>query len=252
MTAKILVVEDEADVALVVRVNLERAGYEVLHARNGQDGVDLADTEQPDLILLDVMMPVMDGFTTLRELQEDPTTENIPVVMLTALSGERDIIRGHLQGAVRYLTKPFDLDVLLTTVAEALAPVDAAERSRRVETRLQLLRRLAELETGRSDPQSVRVSRLDRQPRDADRELSDGEVQRVERLTERQRLVAALLAEGVGAREIADRLGVSRSNVYATRKRIARKLAVEPDAVATEASRLGIITAVEGDGQSPG
>ncbi|MDX1510035.1 MAG: DNA-binding response regulator [Nitriliruptorales bacterium] len=250
MTAKVLVVEDEADVALVIRVNLERAGYEVVEARNGQDGVDLADTIQPDLILLDVMMPVMDGFTTLRELQEDPTTEDIPVVMLTALSGERDIIRGHLQGAVRYLTKPFDVDVLLTTVAEAVAPVDAAERTRRVQTRLQLLRRLAELETGRSDPQSVRVSRLDRQPREADRELTDAEVERVARLTDRQHLVAAMLAEGVGAREIADRLGVSRSNVYATRKRIARKLAVEPDDVAAEAKRLGIVAPTEDAGQS--
>lgn len=245
MVKKILVIEDEPDVVSLLRINLELSGYEVHDAGNGQDGLDLADTIQPDLILLDVVMPVLDGFATLRELQEDKTTQAIPVIMLTALSGERDIIRGHLQGAVRYVTKPFDMDALMATVAEALQPPDAAELARRLETRSQLLRRLAELETGRSEPGAVRMSHLQAPPRDDVREPTTAERSRSALLTERQALVAGMLADGIGARDIAERFGVSRSNIYATRKRIARKLEVDPEDVAAEARKLGITAAGE-------
>jgi DNA-binding NarL/FixJ family response regulator len=186
------------------------------------------------------MMPVLDGWATLRELSEDPDTRAIPVIMLTALSSERDVIRGHLEGAVRYVTKPFDLNLLLQTVEEALQPVDAAERARRLETRTALLRRLAELEAGRSEQQAIRLSHLDGVPRDGVRELSDTDRERVARLTGRQRAVAGMLAAGSSARDVAEAFGVSRSNVYATRKRIARKLGVDPDTVPDEARRLGI------------
>lgn len=237
---KILVIEDEPDVVSLLRVNLELSGYEVHDARNGEDGLDLADTLEPDLILLDVVMPRMDGFTTLRELQEDPTTQAIPVIMLTALSGERDVIRGHLQGAVRYLTKPFDMDVLMTTVEDALRPPDADERARRLETRSQLLRRLAELETGRSEPGAVRMSQLQATPREDVRQLTNAERERVAQLTQRQALVAGMLGDGIGARDIAATFDVSRSNIYATRKRIARKLEVDPEDVPAAARKLGL------------
>ncbi|MBW3657685.1 MAG: response regulator [Actinobacteria bacterium] len=238
----ILVVEDEADLANLVEVNLDLAGHRVSIARDGAEGLTMARRAQPDLILLDVMMPVLDGWQVLRSLKEDEDLQDIPVVMLTALSEERDLIRGHLQGAVRYLTKPFEMRALLQVVEDGLREPDEVElQARRTKVRA-LLQRLAELDSGRASESSVRFSKLESpiERRTAAPPPSVADRSKLDLLTGKQRYVAAELAAGRSARELAEELDVSRSNIYATRKRIARKLGVHPDVVAEEAKRLGL------------
>jgi two-component system alkaline phosphatase synthesis response regulator PhoP len=104
----VLVVDDEAPIRLLCRVNLRLAGIEVLEAANGATGIDVARTERPDLILLDVMMPEVDGWEVIATLADDATTRDIPVVFLTARSERADQRRGLEAGAVGYVTKPFD------------------------------------------------------------------------------------------------------------------------------------------------
>lgn len=239
---RILVVEDEADLAHLVQVNLELAGYEVSIARDGAEGVAAVREDPPDMVLLDVMMPVLDGWGVLTRLDEDPGLDDLPVVMLTALSEERDLIRGHLQGAIRYVTKPFEMRRLLEAVEQALAEPtedERAERRRKVRT---LLQRLAELDSGRSAERPVRFSRLEKPPSPEPHEprISDVDRTRLNSLTEKQRYIAGQLAAGRTARDLAEELEVSRSNIYATRKRIGRKLGVDADEVADEARRLGL------------
>ena len=240
--AHVLVVEDEEDLASLVEVNLHLSGYEVTTAGDGGAALEAVAQQRPDLILLDVMMPVLDGWQVLRRLKEDEEFADIPVVMLTALSEERDIIRGHLQGAVRYLTKPFEMKVLLRTVEEGLQEPDEAEIAARRDRIRALLQRLAELDSGRpAGGTQVSLSRLEKLPPRADPdppEPTSEERQRLSSLTERQRYVAEELARGRSARELAKELDVSRSNIYATRKRIARKLGVVPDDVSDEVRRL--------------
>lgn len=248
MTEKktILVIEDEADLASLVQVNLDLAGYDVSIARDGAEGLMAVRKERPDLILLDVMMPVLDGWQVLRALKEDEDLLDIPVIMLTALSEERDIIRGHLQGAVRYVTKPFEMRTLLSAVSDGLEPPDDAELQQRRTRIRQLLQRLAELDSGRAASDgAVRFSKLEAPPdvKTATPEPSAADRSKLDQLTEKQRYIASELASGRSARDLAEELHVSRSNIYATRKRIARKLGVHPDLVADEAKRLGLANA---------
>src|SRR4051812_18805583 len=112
MSARILVVDDiEANVRLL-EAKLAAEYYEVLTAADGQSALALAVAEKPDIVLLDVMMPGMDGFAVCRALKEDPATGHIPVVLLTALDGRTDRVTGLEAGADDFLTKPID-DVLL-------------------------------------------------------------------------------------------------------------------------------------------
>lgn len=239
--ARVLVVEDEEDLAALVELNLELSGFDVSVVGNGRAALDAVAADPPDVMLLDVMMPVMDGWQVLREVKTDPQTQDVPVIMLTALSEERDLIRGHLQGAVRYVTKPFEMRALLGTIEEALQPLDDQERAARRDRTRQLLQRLAELDSGRagSGPH-VHLSRLERprptpEPPPFEPTPDPG---LLDDLTQQQRYVAEQLADGVGAREIARTLGVSRSNVYAVRKRVARRLGVDPEEVADVTRRL--------------
>lgn len=240
--ATVLVVEDERDLASLVQVNLELAGYETLLASDGAEGLAYARRATPDLILLDVMMPVLDGWQVLRALKEEEALLDIPVIMLTALGEERDVIRGHLQGAVRYLTKPFEMRALLAAIEDALREPTEEERKAHRERIKRLLTRLAELDSGRRNQDVVQVSRLEpvgtvtATPSPA----PEPDRTRLYALTEKQRYITEQFAKGRSARELADELDVSRSNVYATRKRIARKLGVHPDDVAQEARRLGL------------
>ena len=244
--AHVLVVEDEEDLASLVEVNLELAGHRVTVARDGGEGLERARELRPDLVLLDVMMPVLNGWQVLQRMKDDEDIEDIPVVMLTALAEERDLIRGHLTGAVRYVTKPFEMRALMSTVEESLQEPDEEERRARRARVRSLLQRLAELDSGReqSGPQ-VSLSALEHAPTpagDATPSPTDEDRERLGTLTERQRWLAEQFAAGRGAREIAEELDVSRSNVYATRKRIARKLGVTPDDVSDHARRLGLGT----------
>ena len=126
--AKVLVIDDEPDVLLLCRVNLEHAGHTVLVAESGEAGLELATTERPDLIVLDLMMPNMDGFEVLEELAGAAVTRDVPVLILTARTRMDDKVRGWRAGADAYLTKPFTPATLVTDV-ERLEQMTATERS---------------------------------------------------------------------------------------------------------------------------
>jgi two-component system, OmpR family, alkaline phosphatase synthesis response regulator PhoP len=113
---KILVVDDERHIVRLIQVNLERAGYQVVTAFDGKEALKKVDAEKPDLVVMDVMMPYMDGFEALKNLQANPATRDIPVVMLTAKAQDADIFRGWSSGVSAYLTKPFNPLELLTFV----------------------------------------------------------------------------------------------------------------------------------------
>jgi DNA-binding response OmpR family regulator len=119
---KILVVDDEKDVAELLQLVLSKHGYAPLVASSGMDGLALAQSELPDLVLLDIMMHRMDGWEALKLLKLDDRTAAIPVVILSARAEPKDKIRGLQEGAVDYVTKPFAVADLLRTVATVLAP----------------------------------------------------------------------------------------------------------------------------------
>lgn len=145
MAHKILVVDDEPDVLLLCRVNLEFEGYEVLEARDGEEALGQIATHQPDLVLLDVMMPGMDGWQVLDTVKQDPHTSQIPVVMLTAKAQERDQIKGLSHGASDYITKPFNPIALSRTVKDALDPKNPGDSERKRHQMLQKLRLIESL-----------------------------------------------------------------------------------------------------------
>ncbi len=105
---KILVCDDERHIVRLIQVNLERQGYQVLTAYDGKEGLEKVRSEKPDLLVLDVMMPYMDGFEVLKALRREPETEALPVIMLTAKAQDKDVFEGYHYGADMYLTKPFN------------------------------------------------------------------------------------------------------------------------------------------------
>ena len=107
MKQRILVVDDETDLSDLISFNLKLAGYDVCCARDGLEGVDRARSFHPDLILLDLMLPMLDGFAVCEILREGRDTAHIPIIMLTAWSSEMSRSLGLQHGAVDYLTKPF-------------------------------------------------------------------------------------------------------------------------------------------------
>jgi len=127
---RILVIDDEPDVLLLCRVNLQFEGHEVIEAGDGERGLERAREEQPDLIVLDVMLPQRDGFSVLQRLTADPRTSEIPVILLTAKAQEDDQMRGWLAGAAEYVTKPFS-PVALTDAVRSVLSMTPAERSAR-------------------------------------------------------------------------------------------------------------------------
>jgi DNA-binding response OmpR family regulator len=131
--ARVLVIDDEGPIRLLCRVNLEAAGMEVREAEDGPSGVEAARAERPDVILLDVMMPGMDGWEVFGELLEDERTSEIPIVFLTARAELRDQARGLELGGVDYVTKPFnplDLAPLVHDLLERVERGDVQELRR--------------------------------------------------------------------------------------------------------------------------
>jgi len=116
----ILVVDDEEDILELVQFNLLREGYQVSCAATGEAALDLARSKTPGLIVLDLMLPGMDGLEVARHLKDDPDTKNVPLVMLTAKGEEADIVTGLELGADDYVTKPFSPRVLLARVKAVL------------------------------------------------------------------------------------------------------------------------------------
>jgi two-component system phosphate regulon response regulator PhoB len=116
----ILIVDDEEDILELVKLNLAREGYDVLTATSGEQALKLAQAHQPELVILDLMLPGIDGLEVCKILKRNPKTEQMRVVMLTAKSEESDIITGLELGADDYITKPFSAKVLVARVRRAL------------------------------------------------------------------------------------------------------------------------------------
>ena len=127
MKRKILVTDDEMPVVRIIKTNLELEGFQVVTAFNGEEALSQVQTEKPDLVILDVMMRKMDGWEVLARLKGDPATEDLPVVMLTALSQIEDMDRGARLGNDCYLTKPFDPTELISMVRRLLVAVEEQE-----------------------------------------------------------------------------------------------------------------------------
>ena len=119
-SANILVVEDDRALADVLQYNLQQAGYETTVARDGQDGLQRAELKAPDLIILDLMLPQIDGLEVCRRLRANPATRRILILMLTAKSEETDQVVGFAVGADDYVTKPFSVKVLLERIKALL------------------------------------------------------------------------------------------------------------------------------------
>ncbi len=142
MPLTVLVIDDEAPIRLLCRVNLEAEGAEVLEAGDGERGLELARRERPDAILLDVMMPGLDGWTVAERVLEDDATRRIPIIFLTARADIRDRARGLGVGGLDYITKPFNPVDLAALVEEVVRAVDRGERD---ELRAEKLSELREL-----------------------------------------------------------------------------------------------------------
>lgn len=120
MSKKIVLAEDEPQIARLIEFKLKKEGYSVTWKENGEEALKAIKADKPDLILLDIMMPVMDGYEVLRRLKEDENLKSIPVVMLTARAQEKDIVKGIDMGAEDYITKPFHPAELLARVKRIL------------------------------------------------------------------------------------------------------------------------------------
>ena len=125
---RILVVDDESSIRLICRVNLDASGFEVLEAEDGETALSIARSERPDLILLDVMLPGIDGWEVAEQLSETPETSVIPIVFLTARSTAPDEHRSHAAGGVGYIAKPFDPTLLSETVTRVVQRMRRGER----------------------------------------------------------------------------------------------------------------------------
>lgn len=117
---RILIVDDESHIRELIKFNLEKNGYKTLQAADGKEGLELAKERRVDLIILDLMIPVMDGFEVCKEIRKDSTIENTPIIMLTAKSEEIDKILGLELGADDYMTKPFSVRELVARVKAQL------------------------------------------------------------------------------------------------------------------------------------
>ena len=245
--AQVLVVDDEADIRELVRINLELDGHAVDVAVDGKDALRRLREAPPDIVILDVMMPGMDGWQVLTEVKSDPdpALSGVPVIMLTARSDDVDRIRGGIEGAVRYITKPFSLSDLRREVHEALGGEPESVQRRRAQN--EALEHLARMERGAAADQGVmarpRLTRLDRpvdiRPQPAAPSPIGKEA--VASLSDKQRELLTAVGTAPTVRAAATELGVSRSNVYASLRRIARKLGVSSVPTLVELARQGAV-----------
>jgi len=121
--AKMLVVEDEPSLQKLLEYQLKRIGHEIRVAPDGQQALEMVKSDRPDLVLLDVMLPVMGGFPVLKNLQDDKTTNDIPVIILSAKGRQHDIAAGIEKGVFDYITKPFNIPNLAERIEKALASI---------------------------------------------------------------------------------------------------------------------------------
>src|ERR1051326_7591044 len=143
---KVLVIYDEAPIRLLCRVNLEAEGIDVVEAADGPTGIDKAKDETPDVVLLDVMMPGLDGWRVAEQLLDDERTNGIPIIFLTARAEFRDRAKGLDIGGVDYVTKPFNPLELAPLVRQLLERIEKGERDDLRKEKLSELRALMESE----------------------------------------------------------------------------------------------------------
>lgn len=117
---KVLVIEDDEDIQELLKYNLDKEGYQPFQALSGEAGLKAAGKKEPDLIILDLMLPGLDGLEVCKQLKKNPKTENIPVIMLTAKGEESDVVTGLELGAEDYMTKPFSPKVLIARLRAIL------------------------------------------------------------------------------------------------------------------------------------
>lgn len=120
MAKKVLIADDEEDVKAVLQMFLQSRGYDVITAYDGLDAIDQVNREKPDLVLLDIMMPMIDGFEVCRKIKANPDTNPIPVVMLSAAGHAESVQKGLDVGAVDYLVKPFEPEQLLKLIQKII------------------------------------------------------------------------------------------------------------------------------------
>ena len=144
MATSVLVIDDEAPIRLLCRVNLEAEGMDVSEAPDGPSGLELAQEARPDAILLDVMMPGLDGWGVAEALLRDERTDMIPIIFLTARADLRDRARGLDLGGLDYITKPFNPVELASLVRSVLEAVENGEREQLRADRIAKIRELYE------------------------------------------------------------------------------------------------------------
>ncbi len=120
MAKKILVVEDSATMVSLLKARIEASGFEVIAAADGTDGLAKIKDEKPDLVILDVRMPGMDGFEVCRLAKADPQTKDIPIIFVTTASQQKDLARGKEVGGDGYITKPYDGKLIITEINKLL------------------------------------------------------------------------------------------------------------------------------------
>ena len=118
---KILVVDDEVNITQILEFSIGAEGYEVIAAQNGEEAIDKARREQPDLIILDIMMPIIDGYEACRILKANPLTKHLPVILLTAKGRDIDRRLGYEVGATDYIVKPFSPNKLIDRIHQLLS-----------------------------------------------------------------------------------------------------------------------------------
>jgi DNA-binding response OmpR family regulator len=128
MRKRILVVDDEKDLVELISYNLRRNGYEALTAFDGNEAIEVAQRERPNLVILDLMLPGIDGTEVARRLRADARTANVPIIMLTAKGEETDVIVGLTLGADDYVTKPFSVKILLARLKTVLRRAEPPEQ----------------------------------------------------------------------------------------------------------------------------
>jgi len=142
LAPKILIVDDSPLNTKLLKFILDEAGYETVVASNGEDGIAALEAEQPDLLLLDVMMPDIDGFEVCRRIKKDPANENLPIIFITALDQTEDIVKGFELGGVDYVTKPFNKKVLLVRIKNHIDLLTSRRKVERQATDLAAANRL--------------------------------------------------------------------------------------------------------------
>jgi DNA-binding response OmpR family regulator len=143
-------VDDDAALRMLCRVHLEKAGFRVAEASDGDEALEQIRADRPDVVLLDIMMPRVSGWQVAADLLNDRSTDEIPIIFISALTRNRDRLRAFKVGAVGYLDKPFDPTTLAPTISELLDQVDRGERNAVIAENLEKLQ--AEFARGSGEP----------------------------------------------------------------------------------------------------